>query len=252
MSRSVDKEQFFTTDENAEFCISKINLSEYDRIIEPSAGNGSFSKRIYGCMAFDIEPLDESIIKADFLSLNIERNVRTLVIGNPPFGRQSSLAIKFINKSALFADTIAFILPLSFKKESMISKLDKHIHLVSVYELRNDNFYFGEETFHIPCAFFIFEYKDELRGDPVKEITSDFEFVCQEDADNSIRRVGVYAGRIESLDVSPASHYFVKWNVPEAKEIFSNIKFTFNNTVGPRSISKNEIIRYYNNQKAHT
>ena len=41
------------------------------------------------------------------------------VIGNPPFGRQSSLAIKFIKKSCSFSDTISFILPKSFKKDSM-------------------------------------------------------------------------------------------------------------------------------------
>ena len=46
------------------------------------------------------------------------------IIGNPPFGRQSSLAIKFIKKSCEFCDSISFILPKSFKKDS----LKKHFH----------------------------------------------------------------------------------------------------------------------------
>ena len=33
------------------------------------------------------------------------------IIGNPPFGRQSSLAIKFIKKSVEYCDSISFILP---------------------------------------------------------------------------------------------------------------------------------------------
>ena len=36
---------------------------------------------------------------------------RYLVVGNPPFGKISSIAIKFFNKSAEYADCIAFIIP---------------------------------------------------------------------------------------------------------------------------------------------
>ena len=56
------------------------------------------------------------------------------IIGNPPFGRQSSLAIKFIKKSCEFCDTLSFILPKSFKKESLKKhfpfdlRYDKKIH----------------------------------------------------------------------------------------------------------------------------
>lgn len=248
MKRQLDKEQFFTTDENAKFCISKININDFERIIEPSAGSGSFSNKI-NCIAYDIEPLADGIIKQDFLSLDIKKDVKTLVIGNPPFGRQSSLAIKFINKSAKFADTIAFILPLSFKKESVINKLDEHLHLENVYELIDNTFYFEDKTFKIPCAFFVFKYKDNLREKPKKETTEDFEFVKKEKADCSVRRVGFYSGKLEGLDVSESSHYFIKWKNSEAENIFKQIKFTFDNTVGPRSVSQNEIIKAYNLKK---
>ena len=66
--------------------------------------------------------------------LNLNKEIKDLnqncfkkihIIGNPPFGRQSSLAIKFIKKSAEFCDSISFILPKSFKKDS----LKKHFPL---------------------------------------------------------------------------------------------------------------------------
>ena len=48
-------DQFFTTPEVAQECIQLIdNLDKYETIIEPSAGNGSFSKLIPNCTAYDI------------------------------------------------------------------------------------------------------------------------------------------------------------------------------------------------------
>lgn len=249
MKRKINLEQFFTTEENVKFCLSKINLDKYDNIIEPSAGSGSFSKLIKNCVAFDIEPKNENIIKQDFLKLDTKQfeNKKNLVVGNPPFGRQSSLAIKFINKSAEFADTIAFILPKSFKKESTINKLNRHLFLTNVYELPNTKFFFEKEFFDIPCSFFIFEKRKESRIKEKLPVVTDFSFVKPEEADCSIRRVGFYAGKIEGLEVSTSSHYFVKWNTSTAKDNYLKLKFDLDNTVGARSLSKTEIIKQYYN-----
>jgi predicted RNA methylase len=247
--RNVKLEQFYTIDENADFCISKLNLSDYDLIIEPSAGNGSFSKKL-NCLAYDIAPTGNDIITQDYLALDTSSfaNKKVLVIGNPPFGRQSSLAVKFINKS-IYAKTIAFILPNSFKKESMMNRLDKHIHLEEIYSLPTTKFYFEKEEFDIPCSFFVFSVKEEERKEEIVPVVTDFTFTTKEKADNSIRRVGYYAGRIEELNVSPSSHYFIKWNTDTAKENFSKLKFEeAENTVGSRSLSKKEIIRNYYKQ----
>lgn len=247
MKREINLEQFFTTDKNARFCLEKIDLSKFDLIVEPSAGEGTFSNLIENCLAFDIEPRNDKIIKQDYLELNIDdfANKKVLVIGNPPFGRQSSLAIKFINKSAEFANTIAFILPKSFKKESVINKLDKHLFLTEVYELPETKFYFDEHFFEIPCSFFVFEKRAEERVKETVPTVDDFSFVNKESADCSIRRVGFYAGKIEGLDVSETSHYFVKWNKPNSEENYRKLKFDFDNTVGARSLSKKEILRKY-------
>ena len=98
---------------------------ELDLIIEPSAGNGSFIKGIKKMskhyILLDIIPENEKIKQCDFLEWFINDKKRKKyrkihVVGNPPFGKQSSLAKKFIKHATLFCDSISFILPRSFKK----------------------------------------------------------------------------------------------------------------------------------------
>ena len=88
----------------------KENITE---IIEPSAGNGSFSKQIENCIAYDLYPEDDSIIKQDFLELKMEYKKGRLFIGNPPFGDRGNLITKFYKKCIHYGDYIAFILPIS-------------------------------------------------------------------------------------------------------------------------------------------
>ena len=69
--------------------------------------------------------------------------------------------------------------------------------------------------------------------------------------DISVRRVGVYAGKIDTnLDKSIQSNYFIKFtndkNIEDNIELLKNIHFQHNNTVGPRSISKPELIEEFN------
>ena len=86
-------------------------INNDDLIIEPSAGNGAFINGIKSLTSnylfYDIEPEHKEIIKQDFLSLDltniINRYKNIHIIGNPPFGRQSSTAIKFIKKCYLFS-----------------------------------------------------------------------------------------------------------------------------------------------------
>jgi len=246
--RKIESEKFYTKTEIAKKCIESVNLKRYDRIIEPSAGNGSFSDFIPNCEAYDLFPENEKIKQQDFLEFNTDKG-NILVIGNPPFGRQSNLAIKFINHAAQFAQTIAFVLPKSFSKESIIEKLDKHLHCIFCLELPKKSFYYKDEEFDIPCNFYIFENLNCERPKPKKYTTNDFEFVKKEEADYSIRRVGFYAGKVEGLDVSKESHYFIKDN-KNAIKILKNLKYsTASDTVGAKSISKNDIIREYLQKK---
>jgi predicted RNA methylase len=129
-------DQFYTKSEIAKKCIDTVeklcNFSNYDIILEPSAGCGTFldllpiDKRI----GLDIDPKLPEIIKQDFLSFIPNKNHTYLIIGNPPFGKNSSLAIKFFNISAEFSSVIAFILPRTFKKASIINKLNDKFNLI--------------------------------------------------------------------------------------------------------------------------
>ena len=120
-------DKYYTNDEIVELCIYNIKkyltIDDNDLIIEPSAGNGSFINHIKSLTDnykfYDIEPENDEIIKQDYLILDInefKKFNKIHIIGNPPFGRQSSLAIKFIKKSCEFCYSISFILPRSFKK----------------------------------------------------------------------------------------------------------------------------------------
>ena len=75
------------------------------------------------------------IIKMDFLKFKPKENKKYLIIGNPPFGRSSSIAIKFFNKAALFSDCIAFILPRTFKRISIQNRLDLNFSLIYTKDL---------------------------------------------------------------------------------------------------------------------
>jgi hypothetical protein len=114
-------------------------------VIEPSAGNGSFltqipvSKKI----GIDISPEHKDIIKQDFFTYNPPSGTgKILVVGNPPFGRVSSLVIKFFNHASKWADVIAFIIPRTFRRVSVHNKLNANFHLI-----------FDEEIPMEPCSF---------------------------------------------------------------------------------------------------
>jgi len=241
-----------------ENCMKYVEISTQDLIIEPSAGNGSFISSIEeshsDCKFYDIEPENYKITKQDYLLLDAasltKRNVH--IIGNPPFGRQSSLAIKFIKKSCEFARSISFILPRSFKKDSMQSKFDDKFHLLFEEDVPMNSFIVNGDTYDVPCVFQIWVKKDLNRIKLNKKTSAGFEFVkIDESPDISFRRVGVYAGKIDTdTNKSEQSHYFIKFTnnqiLSENLDKLKTVVFEFNNTVGPKSISKQELISEFN------
>lgn len=116
-SNKLNLDQYYTSDEVAQHCIdiTKEILKEENitEIIEPSAGNGVFSKKIKNCIAYDIEPKDDSIIKQDFFKLDIPYKKGRLFIGNPPYGSRNTLSVQFFKKCIKLGDYIAFIQPIS-------------------------------------------------------------------------------------------------------------------------------------------
>ena len=131
-SRKSGTEQYYTPTRIIPNLLQTLDLYQYQKIIEPSAGTGNFLQFLpqNKTLAYDIEPKHPQIIEQDFLKVDELFPPSTLVIGNFPFGRACSLAVKFFNHSAnLGATTIASILPKSFRKWSIINRLDANFHL---------------------------------------------------------------------------------------------------------------------------
>ena len=152
---TIDK--FYTKNNIVELCLTyftqKIQFNINDLIIEPSAGNGSFSKKIKtltkNYIFLDIEPFNDifnnDILKQDYLKFDYNQIIRKYdkihIIGNPPFGRQSNMAFKFIKKSCEFCNSISFILPKSFKKDSMKNSIQLNFHTIFEVDLPNNSFF---------------------------------------------------------------------------------------------------------------
>ena len=257
-SRQLD--HFFTRTDIASFCIKKTtehlyHSSESWLWIEPSAGKGAFYNLLTSPkIGLDIMPLHPEIMVTDFLTWhpkNISQKVA--VIGNPPFGKNSSLARKFFNHASSFADLIAFILPRTFEKPLFINRLDRRMHLVKSYPMPDFAFEFQDLPYDVPTVFQIWQKYSSLR--PIsKSITShkDFTFVHANNADFAFQRVGARAGlvSVEGLTKSPQSHYFLKSRVSQHVlfDRLTNIDWSpmKHRTAGNPSIGKGELIEAYN------
>lgn len=149
-------DKYYTDINIAKYCIEKtfeiIGKQNITYIIEPSAGNGSFSLQL-NCDAYDIVPEHDSIIKQNYLELDLPYKKGRLIIGNPPFGDRMNLAQKFFKKSVQFGDYISFILPISQlnNKESLFE-----FDLVYSEDLGKLNF--SDRKLH--CAFNIYKRPD--------------------------------------------------------------------------------------------
>lgn len=259
MKSSQDK--FYTKKETVEILLSQVDFCSYDLIIEPSAGSGNISLPISQrinqettqLMSCDIEPEDPTIKKMDYLneSLEIEGFHRVLVIGNPPFGRQSSQAVKFFNRSAQYpqVDTILFILPQSFRKPSIQNRLSRNFILEKELEIPRNSFTLNNQDYSLPCIIQKWIRTENPRLlYPKYRPNNLYVFTTPHPQLIALRRVGYYAGKahiIEGNYPSCSSHYFIESSVIPKDFIvtqLNNISWKFDNVVGARSISKNEFI----------
>lgn len=256
-ARALD--QFFTLPQVAARCIDSASRFAGKKggewlWVEPSAGSGAFFGQLpFPRIGLDIVSLRPDVSGIDFLGWHPGRATRQIaVIGNPPFGKNASLARKFFDHAAGFSDIIAFILPRTFEKPMFVNRLDRHMHLVSSRVLEDCSFEFSGEPYSVPTVFQIWERRKTLR--PL--ITGlrehrDFDFVAQPGGDFAFQRVGARAGlvSVEGLQKSPQSHYFLRANMC-SKTLFdrlgaidwSPIK---HRTAGNPSIGKAELVGAY-------
>jgi len=274
MKTNLDK--FYTLPEYSKKCIDKLfdiyNKEEFDLIVEPSAGNGSFYKQIkHPCkIALDIAPdtedtedtEDNTIIKMDFFDYNPPENKKKIItIGNPPFGRVSSLAVKFFNKSSKWSSVIAFILPRTFRKTSILNRLNPEFHLIFDEDVPQSPCQFYPKMM-VKCCFQIWEKKNvkrEIIKPPVvhkdweflKYIKKDNKLLYPQNTDFAIRAYGGKIGEIKLKDfhcLSPKSWHWVKSNIDVQSLINNFNKLDYSNssnTARQNSIGKSELICLY-------
>ena len=110
-------DKYYTEDDLAKYCVEKtyeILGSDWNRVIEPSAGAGVYLKYLpEDTLAYDILPEADGIEVADYRKVELPYMERSLVIGNPPFGRANKLSVQFMIASLKHSDYVAFIQPIS-------------------------------------------------------------------------------------------------------------------------------------------
>jgi hypothetical protein len=216
-------------------------------MVEPSAGTGSFLRLLpAGSLGYDVEPKYPGIVTADFLTVAVDSPREIAIIGNPPFGRNASMAVRFFNHAAGQASVIALILPRTFRKASIENRLHLGFHLLREDVVPDDAFLFRSKPFDVPAVFQIWERRSQVRRLRCVETTHpDFEFTTADRADFAIQRVGARAGRVHhDLTLSPCSHYFIRGDV---EHIMAGLDFSsvVGDVAGNPSLAKAEIISLY-------
>lgn len=244
---------------------NKIKLNDYDILLEPSAGTGSFyklfnkNKRI----GIDLDPKYKDIVKLDFFDYIPQKNKTYIVIGNPPFGRVSSIAVKFFNKSAEYSNAIAFIIPRTFKRVSVQNKLNLYFHLIYTEDVPLKPCCFSPKM-NAKCCFQIWIKKKIKRKKIIYNSShKDFNFVKMGPKDNknqptvpknvdfALKAYGSNCGKIQIINLNklrPKSWHWIKSNI-DCNILIKNFKKIdykiSKDTVRQDSIGRKELVHLY-------
>ena len=252
-------DQFYTNPDLARQYAERI-VAAYgaavDCFVEPAAGNGAFAAPLRKAgkpvIALDLVPQAADIRQGDFLKDDLWPTAgKIAVVGNPPFGKNSSLSVKFFNRAAQRADLIAFILPRTFRKHSIHRRLNPYFALKVDEDVPDFAFVKDGKPHDVPCAWQVWEYQMQRRpAVATPEVSHIIRYVADpQEGDFALRRVGFYAGQVKAPpewdlpSLSPSAHYFIQSVRPEAPELLRGIDWSgvCQATAGSRSLSKHEI-----------
>lgn len=252
-------DRFYTKKDVALSCYNTVlnYVSDDDVIIEPSAGDGSFSDIIREpSISYDICPKKNNIIKKNWFDVEVPEN--SVILGNPPYGNRNNLSKKFISHSVDKAKCIAFILPMVYKKETLQSVFPKNWCLVEEFILPNDSFLLNGEDYHVPCVFQVWineklydiKYNNKRESIKSKKVTNDFYFTTdKKSADYFI--FGASPKKLinpERVNKNNRGYYIIS-NIENFEEKVKNInwkKYSLSSVNGGVSwFTKQEIIDAY-------
>lgn len=250
----IKHDKYYTPSDLAKYCVNKTkeiigedNIVEY---IEPSAGQGVFLDyldKLY--LAYDIEPEDDRVEKADWLGVDLNYKQGRCIIGNPPYGRCLNLAQKFFKKSVDIADYIVFILPIS-----QLNNTRSMYEFDLIYSEDLGVRHYTDRDLH--CCFNIYKRPEdgELNKKPVAKL-KDITIYRQdskgyEDKEFDIRMCywgDGTAGKILKDNEKYSAEYKIKVNNQDLKEEIISVLTTFDwkeylNCIAMRKIQQFHIV----------
>ena len=219
-------DRFYTKEVVAKQCIDTLLqfCDDSDLFVEPSAGSGAFFNQLpTNKIGIDLSPAASGVFRQDWLKFYVPKGC--VVVGNPPFGSRNSLSKAFIKHALSGAKIIAFVLPASYKKETMQKVFPDDWELVSVTDLPDNSFLLDREDYHVPCVFQVWrkvngESTQNLREScKVKKATEDFCFTSKEGADYFI--FGASPSKIlEKYLVKPSNRgYYIKQKAAQTLDL---------------------------------
>lgn len=241
-SRVTGKEQYYTPATVARDVLvraaSHIKDPEGRVFLEPAGGTGvfleaakefGFSRRV----SYDIEPHHPGVNQGSFLDQSLSLLTGAVCVSNPPFGRNNALSIPFFNHAADHCDLIAFIVPRSWRKWSVINRLDTRFRLVDDWDLQID--YQDRtgvdllEAGKLRTCVQVWRREETLRRKIVK--VPDHGIVSKttpEDADVSLTLFGYGCGTVKEdfPRVCNSTQAFLKLHHPRALEALRSVDFS--------------------------
>jgi predicted RNA methylase len=169
--RKTGTEQYYTPFQEAER-LTKVMLEFAPRDctwLEPAGGRGAFvdamlANGVKDVVSYDIEPKHGKVsLTGDFLKEDLSHLTNCVTLSNPPFGRANKLSVPFFNKCAAVSNWIGFIIPKSWRKWSVMNRLDTSFHLAYDEDLAIDYEYEGaspDKKGRLSTVFQIWERKD--------------------------------------------------------------------------------------------
>lgn len=235
ISESIDH-AYFTSETDSLFVAEKLRLHGWLRegttVLEPACGDGAL-----------VKPLEKANVKVkladlidygagaeigDYLESDLGRY--DLVLTNPPFGKMATLAVAFFNKATTNSDRIVFIVPQSFRKISIIDRLNLDYWPVGDYDLPCQSYVLPDSSTRVvKTCVQLWEKRAERREKLGKiDHTAFFTPLKKKDAlvtegAYALRGQGSSAGKVlEGLDYSEASTRFLVGS----KEIVASLDFS--------------------------
>ena len=254
MSKNIELDKFYTPKETAKQCIDLFfeTFTDTTEIIEPSAGNGNFSLQIPNCIAFDLEPEHESIIKQDFLKLELPYKQGRAFIGNPPFGDRNNLARSFYIHACKMGDMVGFILPISqFENSDSLY----HFDLVKSIDLGVLEY----SGMKVHCCFNLYKRPEDGKLNNKPKLSSELFTIHRDDQDGYneldydlciFRRGSI--GKEKFTDLHTQTYKIVvndKSNVDYVRSTILNFDWkNYKKHQSAPSISKNDIYRLFKSE----